>query len=546
MGPGNGRRMRLGFMCATMAALWAARCCAQESGTQQITQQITQQGANAELLKTVQELAAQVKALNAKLDAVTTEQAKSSEEMSRLRQQLNAANARLAGLESPAKAEPGPVEASIKPAAAPSTENIPMQQVGGAPEKPSLEERLNRIEENQEFLDQKIADQSQAKVESGSKYRVRFSGIFLLNLYGNHGSVDNQDFPSLATEPDGVQSYSSFGGSLRQSQIGIEGFGPDLFGAHTSARIRFDFAGNATGAENGALMGNVRLRTGTFRMDWKDTSIVAGQDALFFAPLMPTSLSSLATPALSYAGNLWGWTPQVRIEHRFALGEASALKLSGGLMAPLSGDVPEIEQERAAARGEQSGIPAFATHVAWERKTASGTWSIGAGGYYGRQNWGFERTVDSWTSTVDLQAPLGRYFELSGEFYRGRAVGGLGGGVGQSVVATGPVSDPASSVHGLNSEGGWTQLKWKPRANFQVNGAYGQDDPFTSQLRFFPVAPSEYGEALTRTRSWFTNFIYEPKSNVVLSFEYKRLNTFDVGSEGYATDHLNLSLGYIF
>ena len=39
-------------------------------------------------------------------------------------------------------------------------------------------------------------------------------------------------------------------------------------------------------------MGVLRLRTGIVRFDWADTSIVAGQDSLFFAPLVPTSLAT--------------------------------------------------------------------------------------------------------------------------------------------------------------------------------------------------------------------------------------------------------------
>ena len=79
-----------------------------------------------------------------------------------------------------------------------------------------------------------------------------------------------------------------------------------------------------------------------------------------------------------------------------------------------------------------------------------------------------------------------------------------------------------------------------------MNGAFGQDNPFASQIRLFPFVPSEYPEALTRTQNWFINFIYEPRSNVVMSFEYKRLNTFDIGPEGYSSNNLNLALGYIF
>src|SRR5216110_2687942 len=36
------------------------------------------------------------------------------------------------------------------------------------------------------------------------------------------------------------------------------------------------------------------------RLDWKKASLIAGQDTLFIAPLTPTSIASLAIPAMSY------------------------------------------------------------------------------------------------------------------------------------------------------------------------------------------------------------------------------------------------------
>ena len=121
--------------------------------------------------------------------------------------------------------------------------------------------------------------------------------------------------------------------------------------------MSFDFAGGFADAPNGAAMGIVRLRTGVVRFDWNNTSIVAGQDRLFFAPLAPTSLATLAIPALSYAGNLWAWTPQVRVEHRVVLSDASSLSFEGGILDNLSGDVPADVYDRYPTWGEQSGRP---------------------------------------------------------------------------------------------------------------------------------------------------------------------------------------------
>ena len=133
-----------------------------------------------------------------------------------------------------------------------------------------------------------------------------------------------------------------------------------MAGARTSADLNFDFAGGFPQAPNGALLGAARLRTGTVRFDWANTSVVAGQDGLFFAPTSATSAASLAIPALSYSGNLWGWTPQVRVEHRFKVSDSSLISLQAGLLDSLSGDIPDAKYERTSTWGEQSAGPAYA------------------------------------------------------------------------------------------------------------------------------------------------------------------------------------------
>lgn len=156
-----------------------------------------------------------------------------------------------------------------------------MSDSGGRGAEQGNADRVSALEENHELLDSKINDIYQTKVESGSKCRLRLSGIVLLNVFSNRGSVDNQDLPQLAASEYPSFSNGSMGGSLRQSQIGLEAFGPDIAGAHTSADIKFDFAGGFPESPYGTSTGLVRLRTGTLRLDWKNTSLVAGQDSLF-------------------------------------------------------------------------------------------------------------------------------------------------------------------------------------------------------------------------------------------------------------------------
>ncbi len=416
-----------------------------------------------------------------------------------------------------------------------------------------LQHQVDQLEEDQQLLSSKLDTQYQTKVESASKYRVRLSGIVLFNLFGNSGSVDNQDVPTWAMPPNPGESSGSVGGTLRQSIIGLEAFGPDFLGARTSANVNFDFGGGFPAVYNGVDSGLVRLRTAAVRLDWKDTSIIAGQDQLFLSPLAPTSFASLIVPPLSYAGNLWAWTPQLRVEHRFALSEDSKITLQGGFLDPLTGQPPnnmnamDYTYYRTPDAGEQSRQPAYAARVAYSHPMFGQDFTIGAGGYYSRQNWGYGATVNGWAGTMDANLPLGKMFTLSGEAYRGAAIGGIGGALGRSVTYSLPLSNPNTYVNPVNDVGGWAQLKYRAMPKLEFNGAFGLDNPFAADVRYFGEQAMSYAPAyLTRNRSAFGNVIYRPRSDLLFAAEYRRLRTFTIYDNSYEAGQVNMSMGVLF
>jgi hypothetical protein len=479
----------------------------------------------------LQKLQAQVRDLHAQVSDLKAQQQSAKAESDALRKELDIAKSQLVVI------------------APPIGGGFPAQAVSApSNSSPTTEERISRLEENQQLADSKIAEQSQTKVESGSKYRLRLTGIILLNMFENRGTVENTDFPLLAEQQQSqfLSSGGSFGGSLRQSQIGIQAFGPTLGGAQTSANVQFDFAGGFPEVPNGASFGIMRLRTGTLRFDWAKTSVVAGQDTLFFVPNNPTSLATLAVPALAYSGTLWNWAPQVRVEHKFTVSESSSFLVQGGILDSFTGDTPASTYYRNPTWGENSGQPAYAARLSWTQDIHGRNLTLGAGGYYGRQAWGFRRHVDGWAGTVDASLPLGRKFELTTAFFRGRAIGGLGGGIGQSVLWNGSLADPATDVYGLNSVGGWSQLKFKATSKLQFNGAYGLDNPYARELRLHGGNTTYYPVPLSKNESGFVNFIYQPRSDIVFSMEYRRIKTFTLDSGASAANIANISVGYIF
>lgn len=493
----------------------------------------------SELIRGLQD---QVQTLNAQLGDLREEQERARAEARELRQELEAIRGQSGQAPSTGGGfNPyGPPPAN-RPATASGSSSE--QEPGQAPDS-----RIAKLEEQQEVTEAKINDQYQTKVESGSKYRLRLSGIVLLNVVENHGTVDNMDFPTFSEsmqlqEPNA--SPNAFAATLRQSQIRLQAFGPDIAGARTSADVNFDFAGGFPATPNGASMGVVRLRTGTLRFDWGNTSIVAGQDRLFFTPLAPTSLATLAVPALSYAGDLWSWTPQVRVEHRMALSDTSSLSIQGGILDNLTGDMTSETFSRYPGWGEQSGQPAYAARVAWSHSMSGQNFTVGVGGYYTAQDWGFGRRVDGWAGTVDLMVPISKRWEFTGAFYRGRAVAGIGGGLGQSVYPNGPFSSLTTVFRGLDSQGGWAQLKYKVRSNLEINAAFGSDNPFARELRQ-SYATFYAGQALTRNIVPLANFIYQIRSDILFSVEYRYLDTSVLDTGSNRASHVNVSMGYVF
>ncbi len=486
-----------------------------------------------EMQTQIQQLRELVQAMKTEADGFHTETLQLKQELQLTREKLNA------------------LDLSARKSAAPDSGNARNEpSAAQPPEHKPLAERISKLEDDLQLNTEKIDDQYQTKVESASKYRVKLSGVLLMNVFSNKGNVDHFEQPGVAEPPTASglngNGNGSFGATFRQSELGLEVHGPSFAGARTSGNFVADFFGEFPEANNGAATGTLRLKTGTVRLDWNRTSLVAGIDNLFFSPEYPTSWASVGIPAFSYAGNLWGWIPQVRIEHSLIASDTSTLKISGGILDPLTGETPPNEFLRLPGAGESSRQPGYAARVEWTHKIGNQPLTLGAGGYYDHQNWGFNRNVTGWAATVDWIIPFGDYVSLSGKFYDGSAIGGLGGGIGRSIVFKGALEDPAAPFHALGSTGGWSQLKIKPVTKLEFNLAAGQDGATAGDVRGFTEAPGYFAATLFRNRSELVNFVYRPRSNLLFSTEFRTLRTFDVNGTSQRANQLNLVMGVLF
>jgi regulator of replication initiation timing len=490
-----------------------------------VAQQIASPPSEPDLADSIRQLRQQIQELRSAVSEVKSEAAQYHAENEELRKQLehirSNSNQQTPAAENSSVAAPNPASNTAS------------------------EQRVSSLEETTQVMQSELRTLYQTKVESASKYRVRLSGLVLLNLFHNRGEVDNLDVPTYAsaTGPYGVTP--GFGATVRQSELGLEVFGPELAGAKTRGEVQLDFGGGfPAGALDGINTGIVRLRTANMRLDWENTSLIVGQDSLFISPNSPTSFASLLVPSFGYSGNLWAWTPQVRLEHKFNLGDDQNISIQGGILDNLTGE-PSYGSHRQPQAGEASGQPAYAARTAWTKNVNGKPLTLGASGYYSPQNWGPGWTTDGWAAVGDWRIPILSRLELSGEFYRGKAVGGLGGGIGQSVLFN---SNPTGFSPGflpLNSAGGWSQLKFSATSRLEFNGAFGSDNPFAKDIHAIASPVGIYPSVLTANRSEMMNFIYRPRSDLLFSGEYRHLRTSQIGNY-YSADQVNLMMGVLF
>ena len=410
----------------------------------------------------------------------------------------------------------------------------------------SLQSLREQLDEERELLQGQLSSIDQTKVESGSKYRVRLFGMALMQLISTRGAVDNIDLPNLAIESVPGDSGGSISAGVRQSYIGLAVFGPRVGNLTTSGDIRLDFFHGFPAANDGLSSPGVRLRTMQIAFDGPNTSIRAGQEAPFFSPLSPSSLASTAYPALSTSGNIWSWTPQVYVERRVTQPDDTTLSLRAGVLDSMSGELPAGEYSRLATAGERSRMPALAGRVGVRRGAEERVTSAGVGGYFARQNWGYDRTINAWATTADWELPFTSALRVSGEAYAGTAIGGLGGGAHSSVLFDGAPDEPASSVFPLHSYGGWIQLKLKANPRTELNAAYGLDRSKPRGARGLLQPPNDETPSASRNASDLFNVIYQVRSNVFLSVEYRRIWTTRFDGRSWLADHLNLVGAVVF
>jgi TolA-binding protein len=402
------------------------------------------------------------------------------------------------------------------------------------------------VREQQDAMQAEIKQHDQSKVETVSKYPLRLSGLILFNAFSNAGVVDDAQLPTVALPRVPGGSHGSSGANTRQTLLALDAGGPRIAGARSSAAVSVDFFGGATTNAYGytSSEGVVRMRQSWVSLDWYRTTAQAGYTVPLISPLSPSSYATVAQPGMAGSGNLWTWSPQLRVEQRIPFTEQRRVNLEGGFIDPPASAYNSVQLDSPV---EASRHPGYEGRVSYasdgSRNGVPRPFVLGIGGYSAHQAYTGIPQIHSWGVTGDWQVPVYKWFSLSGEAYRGRALGGLGGGTYKDIFTAMDSSTGLSRTTGVATAGGWTQLKFGLNSTFQANAAFGMDDAFASNFDGFNL-PSTLPTA--RNSSVVGNLIYRPKSYLILSPEYRHIRTWPYEGSPSVANIFTITAGYEF
>lgn len=427
-----------------------------------------------------------------RLDRLEQDNRALSAEVSALRSELAAARG-----SSPGNTPNPPVATTEQPAAVP------------------LEERV-AVEE------QRTTDQAQAKVEAAHRLPITLTGMVLFNAFLNGRASGGQEDPVVASSLD---SHSGSGASVSQSLLGFNFQGPQIAGGgQVSGQLHLDLWGGTSNSLNHL----VRVRVATVAIDWRNQSIVVGQDKPIVSPRDPTSLAQVAVSPLAAAGNPWLWQPQVRFEQRFAMGESAGIKARVGVYQT-SESTSDATTEYANTLS--SSRPGYEGRFEFWRKFGEHARIEIAPGFHVSDTHVAGISVPSRLFTVDwLIQPMAK-LQFTGLFFTGQnasVIGGLRGGF--TVFAP-------NLIRAVDATGGWAQLSYLATSRLTFNFYGGQEGHGAIDLQ---------AGAITRNFEYAGNAIYKLGSNVLLGVEASQTRTKYLQQSNRLVNHYDLALGYLF
>ena len=377
-----------------------------------------------------------------------------------------------------------------------------------APPPPTAEERLD-------IQERRIQEQAQTKVEASQKFPIRLTGMALFNAFTNSKQSGGSDYPVTAAPTGAGHS----GATVRQTIVGLEFGAPQaLWGGKVSGSVYMDFFAGGTLLE-------MRLRTASIGIAWRDRRVAAGYEKPIFNPREPSSLAQVGISPLTGAGNLWLWLPQVRFEQEFHLDPSTGVIAQVGAVQTREIGPYVGTATTEAARPGAEGRLNFYHKLDDQRRMEI------AAGFHASTTHADGHSIPSTLFAMDWFFNPWKPVEFSGVFYTGENVAHLGSGTRQGFAVYKAYGEA------VESRGGWGQLTLHalPRLDFHL--FTGQVDDANHDLA---------AGAIGKNLLFGGNAFFRLAPNVLVGIEASQVRTMYLGQGVRINNHYDLALAYMF
>ncbi len=432
-----------------------------------------------------------------------------------LADEVHALRAEIAGARPPVSSPASPASPALAQATAAvgTPVNAPPEPVNVSPVP--MEERVA-------VLEQRTEEHSQTKVEAAQRMPVTLAGMVLFNSFINGRASGSAQDPLVASLTDSV---SRGGASLSQSIIGLRLQGPRIIGG---GQVRGSIDLDLWGGSASSLNHLVRMRVATIQVDWKNTSLMVGQDKPLIAQRDPDSLAQVAFSPLTDAGNLWLWSPQARIEQRFAIGDNAGIRAQASVYQtsePSAGVSPPYQSTLSIANPALQGRFEF-----WDQYASRGRIEIAPGFHVSETHVGGV-SIPSRLFAIDwMLQPLAKW-RFTGTFFHGRNAAGLGG------LRQGFNFSDENHFTAVRTSGGWAQVSLLATKRLTFNSYAGLESDNAADL---------LAGQISRNFVYALNSQYRLGPNILLGLEVSQARTAYTGGRIRLLNHYDLALAYLF
>ncbi|MBU0528840.1 hypothetical protein KKF86_03675 [bacterium] len=285
------------------------------------------------------------------------------------------------------------------------------------------------------------------KNNSDNKLTLQPYGFFKLDMNYDSDLMSAGNFARWAM-PNSGEAIPTSSITANESRFGININKGDI-----SGKVEIDFYGVGS-AEN---KGGALLRKVYAEAKFENFTIRGGQDSDVISPLVPSTINY---PVAWWAGNIGYRRPMLKL-----FGDLNTINWTIALARNIGGDLNNdgIDDGSAGILPEVQGRLGF---------TLLENYAVGLSGHFAQlDTLGEEGKYESWSANIDLNLNITPKITLSGEAFVGSNIAGMLGGIAN-----------ASTFDGVDTQGGWINLKMNPKEGCTISTGISIDDPCDCDL----------------------------------------------------------------